>query len=220
MFELFRKLIPRTPRYVDETKLSPSHESLTLFLPMVEHNLSTAEHCGDIERIHIYKFDAIGTTFFVASPDKTVVLGYYQLLGNEVLGAYVDPKIRGQNLTTMFFMFLLRNQGMTKIVIGDDHSVSMMELLKKVYRQFRRVYWSNGEQQIFYDPLTVSKFYGEQKTGWKLVLESTEQTADHWRSSPKYFDPYNKQTWYHSDIWHDPTPVIYEGVVLFGPDPL
>lgn len=217
MFNFFRILLEKLQ--IRETRLSVSYESLSVFLPMVEHNLPTAKHCGDIERMQVYMFDALGTTFFVISPDRVKIFGYYQLSGNEVLGAYVDPAIRGQNLTVMFFMFLLRNQGMQQIVMGDDHSEKMKELLKKVYRQFRRVYWQRGEEQVEYDPLTVTKFYGTQSTGWKVILESSCSEVEYWQTQSKYFEAFDKKTWYHSDIWYDPTPIVFEGKVMFWSNP-
>ena len=213
MFKLFRKLLEK----LEETQLVQSYEHLQMFLPMVEQHLPSAEHCGDIERTHIYKFDALGSTFYVASPDKKTIFGYYQLNGNEILGAYVTPQMRGQNLTAMFFLFLKQSEGIPKLVIGDKQSIDMMSALKKIHNRFD-THWVNGDKKLKYDPSTADQFYSaKQSTGWQVVLE--HDNAAYWATQPKYFIPHNLGTWYHSQIDDNPNPIIYEGKLMFWPDP-
>jgi hypothetical protein len=63
-------------------------------------------------------------------------------------------------------------------------------------------------------------FYGEHSTGWKVVLESTSDEVEYWQAQPKYFESHNMKTWYHKDIWCDPTPIVFEGKIMFWSDPL
>jgi hypothetical protein len=201
----------RLDTVLEMTQAVDSFEHLVQFMPMVQMQLPNATHCGDIEKAHVYRTSLMGSTFYIISHDGKTVLGYYQLDGNEVLGAYVIPEMRQQNLTAMFLLFLKRNEGMSKIIIGDQQSANMIATLKKIYTRFDTS-WEKDGTKIPYHPNTISNFYDVKKTGWQIILENDGDFSK-W---PKFYNLYNLKTWYNQLI--EGEVLMYQGKQLFGDD--
>lgn len=195
---------------IEMTKTVSSFEHLAQFMPMIKMQLPNAEHCGDIEKVHIYKINLLGSVFYIASHDGATILGYYQIDGNELLGAYVIPEMRKQNLTAMFLLFLKQNEGMKKIIIGDQQSSNMITVLQKIHHRFKTS-WEKGNEKVKYDPATISQFYSnDDPTGWQVVLEGSYDYSKH----PKFYNLYNLKTWYNQLV--EGEVLTYQGKQLFG----
>lgn len=194
---------------LEMTQAVDSFEHLAQFMPMIEMQLPNATHIGDIEKVHVYKINLLGTTFYITSHDGSTVLSYYQMDNNELLGAYVIPEMRQQNLTAMFLLFLKRTAGMSKIIIGDQQSQSMIAVLKKIHTRFNTS-WEKDGKKIKYDPDHVDNFYSAAKTGWQVVLEND----GNFLSWPKFYNLYNVKTWYNQLV--EGEVLTYQGKQLFG----
>lgn len=201
----------RLAAVLEMTQAVDSFEHLAHFMPMMQMQLQNAEHCGDIERVGVYKANVLGSTFYITSHDGKTVLGYYQMNGNELISAYVIPEMRKQNLTAMFLLFLKRSEGMSKITIGDQQSRNMIAVLKKIYTRFDTS-WEKDGVKIPYNPATIDKFYSDKKTGWQVVLENDGDFSK-W---PKFYNLYDIKTWYNQLL--EGELLIYQGKQLFGAD--
>jgi hypothetical protein len=194
---------------LEMTQSVDSFEHLAHFMPMIQMQLPNAEHCGDIEKVHVYKIKLLGSLFYITSHDGKTVLGYYQVDNNELIGAYVIPEMRRQNLTAMFLLFLKRSEGMSKIIIGDQQSHNMIAVLQKVYKRFD-TNWEKDGKKIPYDPATIDNFYSDKKTGWQVVLENDGDFSK-W---PKFYNLYNTKTWYNQLL--EGELLTYQDKQLFG----
>jgi hypothetical protein len=100
------------------------------------------------------------------------------------MNAYVVEVHRKQGLFSAFLFFLKRNEGLSKIVLGELQSEATVEAVRRIYKRFDASWKKDGYREP-YDPATVDKYYSSTKpTGWKIVLENDGDFS----SWPKFFD--------------------------------
>jgi len=212
---------------LEMTGRTPSYQHLEMFVPTYTQMLKTAERCGDIERVRVYK-KVTDKVNYLLSPDGIDLLAYFTVTGNMLVDAYVIPEMRRQNLFAMFLLFLKRNENLSSIILGTSYSDDTVAAVNKIYKRFTTS-WTNGKQKIPYNPETTSQFYSTtlKSTEWSLVLESTE---GRYENIQKFYDtdPINREAWYHPmlecDRGKDPETgfpldlLVYNNQILFGPD--
>lgn len=211
---------------LEMTGRTASYQHLELFVSAYETMLKTAEHCGDIERVRVYKKETDKINY-ILSPDGVDLLAYFTVSGNMLVDAYVIPEMRRQNLFAMFLLFLKRNENIAQITLGTSHSDDTVAAVNKIYKRFTTS-WTNGKQKIPYTPDTASHFYSTtlKPTEWSLVLESVEGQYVNFQ---KFYDvnPINLESWYHPYLecerGQDPETgfpldlLVYNNQILFGP---
>lgn len=157
---------------LEMTMKVPSYEMLADYLPHFTHLKSDGFHCGDIEHFKIFKKQrGLSYTDYAAFLDG-VIVAFFVLEGNEITNAFVSKEYRKKGLFSAFLFFLKRNEGLSQIILGDNHSYETVEAVKRIYKRFNTS-WFKGIEKIPYDPNQEDPYYSMGKpTGWKIMLEN------------------------------------------------
>jgi hypothetical protein len=100
------------------------------------------------------------------------------------MNAYVVEVHRKQGLFSAFLFFLKRNEGLSKIVIGELQSEDTIEAIRRIHKRFKTSWEKDGIKEP-YDPNSLEQYYSYiAPTGWKIVLENHGDFS----SWPKFFD--------------------------------
>lgn len=181
----------KLPQLTEMTMRVSSYEELGAYIDQFADINVTGEFAGDLQHYQVYKRARDKFTDYAVF-DKESIIAFFVLEQNELLNAYVKPEHRKQGVFSMFLFFLKRNEGFTKIIIGDLHSEATVEAIKHIAIRFH-VYWTNGEIKVPYDPAKIDDFYSHlEPTEWQIVLENNGDFS-RW---PKKFDPLDSRTWY------------------------
>jgi GNAT superfamily N-acetyltransferase len=169
-----------------------SYEGLSRYLPQYAAFKSSGIFVGEIEDYKIFKAnDDYGR--YAAFLDNDVAAFWQISSEGELAGVYVHPDHRRKGLFSAILFFLKRNEGFSKIILGDHHSNDTYNAVQRIYKRFTKVYWQRGDQTVPYDPFTVDDFYSlTGPTGWQIVLEHSSSNLN----ECKRFDPLDLGTWY------------------------
>lgn len=179
---------------VEMTMRVNSYEDLGNYVTAFEYVIAPENHCGDIEQHHVYKHTKDNTTNYAISEDSKTVVGFFQVVDNEFTTIYITPALRGKGMFGAVLWFLKRNEGMSRIVLGKQHSEASIESIKRISDRFN-VYWTNGTVTHPYNPNTVNQYYSiAGPTEWRVVLEHSGDFTL-WE---KYWNPTNLETYYYA----------------------
>ncbi len=167
------------------TMRGPSMENqLSTFFKSIADDKNNYDHVGDIEEINVLKNNDV---YLLITDNKPV--GFYQVIPHdnvaEIKSAYTAPDFRRKGILTNFIWFLKRNEGFSRIRIGDVQSTDTIEAIKRIAKRFN-AYWENENgETVPYNVDTIDQFYSDmQPTGWKIVLENDYDFSD-W---PKFYE--------------------------------
>jgi len=156
---------------------------LVQYFEQYAKDINSYQHIGDIEELKVFYKDTI---YLIQKENKCVAFFHVLEENNNALFevAYVIPEMRRQKITSLFVWFLKRNQGYSKIIFGDKHSINAVDTVKEIGHRFN-LYWIKDNDIQPFDPDTISQYYSlEHPTGWKLMLENNGNFTN-W---PKYFN--------------------------------
>jgi hypothetical protein len=162
----------RFKKFISEMTMKvPSYEALENYMPQFNHLINDGFHCGDIEHFNIYRKQRDSFTDYAAFLEGKIV-AFFVLDGNEITNAFVSKDYRKKGLFSAFLFFLKRNEGLSKIILGDNHSYETIEAVKRIHKRFETS-WFKGDEKVPYNPQQDSPYYSMSKpTGWKIMLEN------------------------------------------------
>lgn len=143
-----------------------------------ENNKSEFKHIGDIETYYCYQNKSM---IFLFDKDRMIFICSYDM-SPHVKGAmkidsvWMDKDYEGKKIYSKILWFLRSREGVTKLVLGDQHSDDTYKLLKAGGLSRFNKTWINtrtGEEENF-STENIDKFYAKASSDWKLVLESNE----------------------------------------------
>lgn len=173
------------------TMSSGSMENLGKYLKDYEHILKDSVHVGDIEDFNVFRKERNVAPFYdyaISTEDK--IIAFFSVTKKwEVDIAYVSPEFRKKGLFSAFLFFLKRNEGASKITLGNVHSQDTIDAIKRIHARFD-THWENQKtkEKIKYDPNTAKDFYGVKSSNdWRIILENDSDFSDWPKFYPKDF---------------------------------
>jgi len=147
-----------------------------------ELHSSEFKHVGDVETYPCYQH---GLLFFLLDAGQIIFICkledfYYENNAKKLDSVWLDSAYQGKQIFSKMLWFLRSREGYTKLVLGDIHSQDTRNLLRRGgLSKFDKTWVNiNTREREKFSPETMDKFYLNNNSVWKLLLESNAEGDD------------------------------------------
>jgi hypothetical protein len=147
----------------------------------------TGEYVGDIDSFKVIKKDHIYSLW-----DNDVMVSFVstssEMSDTVTVDYWVDKKYRGQKIISKFLWFLKTREGMSKIIIGKQHSGDTVQMLRSGGLSHFKKSWVNikSGERVPYDKEkdngpggTYEPYRSMAPTDWRIILENSGDFSDY-----------------------------------------